>query len=103
MSALETYNKIAKDMGVTDELNVSPIAKLSFARAQAQEMQTLINRFLFDITIAKTKLSNAKDRDTKAAAENKVREYETQLAQIMDGLVIAMDLVQGLEAQVQAD
>lgn len=101
MSPREKYNSIAKEMGVTEDKNVPAIAQLSFAREQANQMKLLVNRFLFDITIAKTKVEKSKDRDTKSAAENKVREYEAQLAQTLDGLTVANELVKELEKEVE--
>lgn len=100
MNALETYNAIAEELGITDDFNTPPVARLSFAREQANQMKILVNRYLFDLTMTKTRMEQAKDDDSKAAFRNKVSEYEQQLRQTRDGLKIATELVKELESVV---
>lgn len=103
MTTLERYNKIAERLGITDDLNVSPIARLGFAREQANQMKMICNRLVFDLTMTNVRMDEAKDEDTKAAYLNKISEYERDLRQTRDGLKSANELVKELEKVVSED
>lgn len=100
MNAFETYNNIAEEFGITEDLTVKPVAKLRFAREQAEQMKIIVNRFLFDITMTQSRMEQAQDEDSKAAFEGKLREYGQQLRQTRDGLKVALELVKELESVV---
>lgn len=103
MTTLEQYNKVAEKNKITDDLNVNQIQKLAFAREQATQMKMIVNRLVFDLTMTNSRLEAAKDEDTKAALAAKISEYEGQLRQTRDGLVVANELVKNLEEVVSED
>lgn len=94
---LDLYNKIAKEQGITEDLNVSDIAKLSFVREQANQMKQIVNRLVFDLTMTQARLDEAKDENTIAAYKQKINQYEGDLRQTRDGLKSANELVKDLE------
>lgn len=100
MNPLERYIKLSEENGIGEETNVSPIGQLGFAREQSNQMKQIINRLLFDLTMAYTKLDGAKDLETKAALKQKIGEYERDLRQTRDALVVANSLVEELESTV---
>jgi hypothetical protein len=99
-SPLETYNKVATDLNISDDLNIPVVARLGFAREQASQMKQIVNRLVFDLTMTKLRQAEAKDEDTVAAYGNKVAEYERDLRQTRDGLISANTLVKELEEVV---
>jgi len=103
MTTLERYNQVAEKHKITDELNVPPVARLGFAREQSNQMKMIVNRLVFDVTMTSARLEAAKDDDTKAALQQKVSEYEGQLRQTRDGLVVANELVSQLEEIVSEE
>lgn len=103
MTTLERYNQIADKHKITEELNVPAIARLGFAREQANQMKQIVNRLVFDLTMTNVRMDEAKDEDTKAAYLNKISEYERDLRQTRDGLVSANELVSELEEIVAED
>lgn len=100
---LTTYKEVAKKFGITDEHNMSDVGKLAFAREQAQQMQHITNRLLFDITTTRVHLESAKDENTKAAYTQKANEYERDLRQSKSALDVALELVKELEDTVTED
>lgn len=100
MNALEIYNETAENLGITDELNTRPVARLSFAREQSEQMKMLVNRLLFDLTMTKSRMNLAQDDDSRAAYAQKVSEYERDLRQTREGLKVALELVKELESVV---
>lgn len=103
MSALQTYLAVAEEFGITDELNQTIPGRLGFAREQSNQMKSIINRLLFDITMAKVKVEEAKDEDTKQAYSAKINEYAGQLRQTRDGLKTTNELVADLEKLLAED
>lgn len=99
-SPLQTYKEVAKQFGATGELNAAPIAQLAFAREQADQMQHIVNRLVFDITQSKLHEANAKDENTASAYEGKRRQYEGDLRQTVASLKLTQELVKELEKEV---
>ena len=102
-SPLATYKQNATKFGITAEHNVEDVAKLTFAREQAQQMQHLINRLLFDLATTAIHLEDAKDENTKAAYRQKTSDYERDLRQTKSALDIALELVKELEDAVGSE
>lgn len=98
-TALDLYKKAAKDFGVTDEMNVPLVERLSFARVQADEMKKVVNRLLFDVATTTVHENNAKDSTTASAYEGKRRQYENDLRQTVASLQTAIELVNALEKE----
>lgn len=102
-SPLEIYKETAKKFGVTEEMQVPDIAKLTFVRAQVQEQQAIINRLLVDLTISYIHLDNAKDQQTTTAYRNKASSYESDLFQMVATLNVDLQLLSELEPLVQSN
>lgn len=100
MTTLEKYNQIAEELGITDELNVQPVARLGFAREQATQMKAIVNRLLFDLTMAYAAMEKAKDENTVAAYKDNISKHERELRQTRDGLLLTNELVSLLEETV---
>lgn len=97
---LTVYTEQAKDLGITDELNVPMIARLSFVREQGQQMAQVVNRLLYDLALTELGLQAAKDDTTKAAIEQQKAKYINDLRQTRDSLIPTLELVKELEAQL---
>jgi hypothetical protein len=89
-SPLTIYNEVAKSFKITAEKQVHIRQKLAYAEAQVQEMQAVTNRLLFDVVTSKLHLETAKDDNTKAAYEGKLRGYENDLRQMSANLDYAI-------------
>lgn len=97
---LEIYKEVAKEFGAIGELNAAPVSQLAFAREQADQMQHIVNRLIFDVTQSKILEGNAKDDSTKSAYEGKRRQYENDLRQTVASLTNTIELVKELEKEV---
>jgi len=97
MTTLERYNQIAKELEITEEMNVPAVARLSFAREQSTQMKSIVNRLLFDLTMAYAAMENAKDENTQAAYKDNISKHERELRQTRDGLKLTNELVGLLE------
>lgn len=80
-SPLAIYNETAERFGITDKKQVHIRRKLAFVEEQVQAMQEVCNRLLCDIVATTCALGEAKDENTKAAIEGKLRQYEGDLRQ----------------------
>jgi len=100
---LSVYKDAASKHNITEELNAPLVAQLNFAREQAGQMKTIVHRLLQDITITQVRLASAKDENTISAYKTKVDEYERDLRQTRDGLIVTNDLVKDLEAELQEE
>lgn len=89
-SPLAIYVETAKQFNITADKQVHIRQKLAFAEAQVQEMQMVANRLLFDVVTTKLHLEDAKDDNTKAAYEGKLRGYENDLRQMSQNLDTAL-------------
>jgi hypothetical protein len=103
MTTLDRYNKLADELGITEEMNVPPVARLGFAREQATQMKSIVNRLLFDLTMAYAAMEKAKDENTVAAYKDNISKHERELRQTRDGLVLTNELVTLLEEIVAED
>lgn len=101
-SPLSLYNETAKQFGITDEKQVHLRQKQSFATTQVDEMKAVANRLLFDIASTKCHMDTAKDDNTKAAYEGKLRGYENDLRQMSASLDYALALDKEL-AEIKVD
>lgn len=99
-SPLTVYKEVAKEFGVTADKNVEDVAKLTFARSQAQEQQHIINRLLFDIAMARIRMADAKDSTTIAAHQRKSNEFEADLRQLVVTVGLSLAMVKELEDAV---
>ena len=100
MTTLERYNETAKELGITEDMNVPVVARLGFAREQATQMKSIVNRSLFDLTMAYSAMENAKDENTVAAYKDNISKHERELRQTRDALALTNALVAELEAIV---
>lgn len=96
------YNETAKQFGITEEKQVHLRQKQAYATAQVDEMKAITNRLLADIASTKCHMDTAKDDNTKAAYEGKLRTYENDLRQMSASLEYAIALSKELDA-VKAD
>lgn len=99
-SPLSIYNQVAEEFKITDEKNVAPIARLNFAREQADQMRHIANRLIFDITTTRLHAADVKDEQTKAAYAQKGSKYENDLRQTSDSLDKTLALVKEFEAEL---
>lgn len=89
-SPLVAYNAAAKEFGITPEKQLHIRQKMQFAETQVQEMQAVTNRLLFDIAATMCHLDTAKDDNSKAAYEGKLRGYQNDLRQMSASLDYAI-------------
>lgn len=93
------YKEVAKEFGVTDELNVSPVAKLTFVQEQVVQQRQIINRLLVDISTTLVEQENAKDLATKDAYRKKIDDYRNDLRQLVIGVKNGLQLIDELRAE----
>jgi outer membrane murein-binding lipoprotein Lpp len=98
-SPLQYYNETAKQFGITDKKQIHIRQKLAFASEQVQQMQAVANRLLFDIASTKCHLETAKDDNSRAAYEGKLREYERDLRQMAASLDYAIQIEDELNVE----
>ena len=98
--ALSIYDSNVKKYGVKENMNVPRVAMLTFAREQQQQMQHIVNRYLFDLTVSEINENNAKDDNTKEAYRQKAAEYAATVKQTVKSLEIVNELVKELEDEL---
>jgi hypothetical protein len=98
---LQHYNETAEQFGIGPEKQVHLRQKQAFATTQVQEMQAVANRLLFDVATTKCHMETAKDDNTKAAYDGKLRGYENDLRQISASLDYALEIAKELDQEVE--
>lgn len=96
---LETYKNTLKEFEVTEEFEVPAVAKVTFVQTQINEQKQILNRLMFDYTIATAHESVAKDDLTKDAHRQKKDSYRNDIRQIMGALRLNIELIAGLRKE----
>lgn len=99
-SPLSIYRQVAEEFRITDEKNVAHVARLNFAREQADQMRHVANRLIFDVMTTRLHETEAKDEQTKAAYAQKGAMYENDLRQTSDSLDKVIALIKDFEAEL---
>lgn len=99
-SPLFLYKQVAKDFKISDEKNVAPVARMNFAKEQADQMKHIANRLIFDIVTTRLHQEEAKDEASKAAYQQKAAQYENDLRQTSDSLDKTLALIKEFEVDL---
>lgn len=96
---IKIYEDISKEIGLTDTLDVMPISKMTFIQEQVGQQRAVLNRLLFDATIARYHQEAAKDETMKNAHRKKVDDYLSDARQIKQALEVNIQLIEELRAK----
>lgn len=102
-SPLAIYNQVAEEFKITDEMNVALVSRRNFAKEQAEQMQHIVNRLLFDISMTRIHGESAGDVATKAAYSQKAAQYENDLRQTRDSLEVALALAADFDKELNPE
>lgn len=95
---IEIYKESLKEFGVEEAFDVSQAAKQSFIQVQTAEQRNILNRLIFDYTIAKYHFELEEDEGLlKDAHRKKMDDYRSDIRQIMGALKVNIELNEGLK------
>ena len=96
---LDTYKATLKEFGVTEEFDVPGVAKVTFIQTQINEQKQILNRLMFDYTIASIHQSMATDDQVKDAHRKKADDFRGDVRQIVGALKVNLELISGLRKE----
>ena len=104
-SSIEIYKQSLKEFGITEEVDVPAVAKITFVQDQIGEQRKILNRLVIDYTIAKTHEDIATDVQMKDVHRKKADDYKSDIRQILGALKVNLGLIAGLrkEYNLEAD
>ena len=98
-SPLSIYKEVLQECGVREEVNVPPVARLTYVQEQAQQQKAILNRLLFDLATAVYNQNESKDDTTKHAHRQKADGFRNDIRQIKTALEINLTLIDELRAE----
>lgn len=98
-SPITTYKQILKECGITDELNVSTVGRMTYLQEQVGQQKAILNRLLFDATVARISKEAAKDVTLKDAHRQKEDGYLNDIRQIKSALENNLTLIDELREE----
>jgi hypothetical protein len=97
--ALNIYKDLLKEYGITDVENVQPVSRLTYLQEQVAQQRAILNRLLFDLTVARIFQDEAKDQISKDAHRKKGDDYRNDIHQILGALRLNLQLIDELRAE----
>lgn len=98
-SPLSIYKQVLQECGVTEEVNVAPVARFTYVQEQALQQKAILNRLLFDLSTAIYNQNEAKDETTRDAHRQKGDGFRNDIRQIKTALEINLKLMDELRAE----
>jgi hypothetical protein len=84
-SPLQTIEAVSKKYGITDEIDVPPVMKLSYLESQYQEIQHTLWRSLVD-SVHATRLAESDNEVLKAKGNNNYAQHVNEVQQFVGAL-----------------
>lgn len=98
-TAINFYEDVATEFGVTDNKALHIRQKIAFFSEQANQQRQILNRLVGDLAKARYDMEQAKDDTSRDAFQKQVNQYTNDVRQ----MVKSLDFFQSLADALQKD